>query len=41
MKVGLGLVYVRSKLELSRMERIMRIMLMAQTLGFRGVSGLI
>ena len=40
MKVGLGLVYVMLELELARMERVMRIMLMAQTLGIRGVSGL-
>ena len=34
MKVGLGLVDVRLKLELARMERVRRIMLVAQTLGF-------
>ena len=36
MKVGLGLVYVMLELELARMERIMRIMLMVQTLRFSG-----
>ena len=36
MKVGLGWVYVMLEVELARMERVMRIMLMAQTLGSVG-----